>query len=218
MMILKTYKGNEKTVGKQQLSSQIIMSTLRKIDPQFPILREARREILEDLMDITNAREIIGRVCRGSIRVEERTTELPSPFAFNMIMQGYTDLLKIEDRVAFVQRLHERVLQEIGGGAKKKQEALEKPHVLYESLWERQREEERLRQEEIEAYLLKLLEVAVRKTKLQPEFRACLRDMIRGEDREYPQAFLDWLDGFLAGTIPRAWADDLVKFLQASRD
>jgi len=218
MMILKKYKGNEKSVGKQQLSSQIIMSTLKKIDPQFPILKEARREILEDLMDIAHAKQIVEEISKGQITLEEHAGDLPSPFAFNMLMQGYTDLLKIEDRVEFVRRLHKMVLREIGGEKVEKEELLHTPDVMYQHLWDKQMEEARLKQEDEQAYLLKLLDHAARKTKLQPEFREYIQNMIRGEKRTYPPSFNEWLDMFLAGTIPRAWADDLVRFIRRRYD
>jgi len=39
---------------------------------------------------------------------------LPSPFALNLILQGYADLLKIEDKIAFLKRMHQEHLKEIG--------------------------------------------------------------------------------------------------------
>ena len=121
LMILRQYKGHQKSVGRQQISSQLIISAVRRIGNDFPILKEARREILEDHMDILHATEIVRRLRAGDIKVEERTTDLPSPFAFNMVLQGYIDLLKVEDRVAFVRRMHEMVLESIEGtsGAEK---------------------------------------------------------------------------------------------------
>lgn len=113
LMILRQYKGHQKSVGRQQISSQLIISAVRRIGNDFPILKEARREILEDHMDIAHATEIVRRLQSGDIRIEERTTDIPSPFAFNMVLQGYIDLLKVEDRVAFVRRMHEMVLESI---------------------------------------------------------------------------------------------------------
>ena len=36
-----------------------------------------------------------------------------SPFAFNLIMHGYTDILKIEDKIDFLHRMHQNVLAKI---------------------------------------------------------------------------------------------------------
>ena len=47
------------------------------------------------------------------ILVKEIRTSLPSPFAFNIVLQGFTDILKIEDKVEFIRKLHEQVMAKI---------------------------------------------------------------------------------------------------------
>jgi len=113
LMILRTYKGRTKRVGRQQVSSMILISAVRRISPDFSILREARREVLEDLMDVDNAKKVIEGIEKKHIKIEEITTTIPSPFAFNLIAQGITDILKIEDRVEFLRRMHKNVLAKI---------------------------------------------------------------------------------------------------------
>ena len=115
LMILRNYMGHQKRVGKQQVSSMILMSAVRRIDPNFCILKEARREVLEDLMDIDNAAKVIEGIEQKKILVEELRTLLPSPFAFNLVLQGFTDILKIEDKVEFIRRLHQQVMAKIAG-------------------------------------------------------------------------------------------------------
>jgi len=39
---------------------------------------------------------------------------LPSPFALNLITQGKTDIMKIEDRMEFLKRMHNNILVKIG--------------------------------------------------------------------------------------------------------
>jgi len=114
LMILRTYKGRTKRVGRQQVSSMILLSAVKRISPDFSILKEARREVLEDLMDVDNAQKIIEGIEKGKIKIKEITTTIPSPFAFNLIAQGVTDILKIEDRVEFLRRMHKNVLAKIG--------------------------------------------------------------------------------------------------------
>ncbi|MBI2130056.1 ATP-dependent helicase, partial [Candidatus Woesearchaeota archaeon] len=113
LMILRNYKGRQKRVGRQQVSSMILMSALKRISNNFPILKEARREVLEDLMDVRNAKLVIDQINDGKIKVEEITTTVPSPFAFNLIIQGYTDVLKMEDRMEFLKRMHQMVMAKI---------------------------------------------------------------------------------------------------------
>ena len=113
LMILKQYKGKRKNVGRQQVSSMILLSAVKRLDDNFPILKEARREVLEDLMDIKNAKLLIKDIEEGRVKVKEINTETPSPFAFNIISQSYTDILKVEDKIEFLRRMHKKVLQKI---------------------------------------------------------------------------------------------------------
>jgi len=113
LMILRTYKGKQKRVGRQQVGSMILMSALKRIDPDFSILKEAKREVLEDLMDIENTEKIIKGIENKSIKLEEVHTDMPSPFAFNLIVQGYVDILKMEDKIEFLKRMHQNVLAKI---------------------------------------------------------------------------------------------------------
>jgi ATP-dependent Lhr-like helicase len=113
LMILRTYKGQRKSVGKQQMGSKLLLSFIRKFDMEFPILKEARREVLEDLMDVENAEKIVERMRTGKIRIESIETQIPSPFALNMIAQGYMDVLKMEERMEFIRRMHEAILLKI---------------------------------------------------------------------------------------------------------
>ncbi|MEK6819589.1 MAG: ATP-dependent helicase [Nanoarchaeota archaeon] len=107
LMILRNYKGNRKTVGKQQMKSHFLLHAVKKITTEFPILREARREVLQDLMDIENAKLVLEWIKEGKIKTKIVETEVPSPFASNLILQGYSDLIRIEDRHDFLRRMHE---------------------------------------------------------------------------------------------------------------
>src|SRR3990167_8792474 len=80
LMILRNYKGQRKTVGKQQMKSHFLLAAVKKISNEFPILREARREVLEDLMDINGAKQVLHWVEQGKIKWKIRETALPSPF------------------------------------------------------------------------------------------------------------------------------------------
>lgn len=112
-MILRSYKGRTKKVGRQQVSSTILLNSVRQLDENFSILQEARREVLEDLMDIENAVKVIKAIENNDIKVKEVNTTIPSPFAFNIVLQGYTDVLKIEDRIEFLRRMHQKLMAKI---------------------------------------------------------------------------------------------------------
>ncbi len=113
LMILRTYKGRTKRVGRQQVSSMILMNAVKRISPNFSILKEARREVLEDLMDIDNAIKIVEMIEDKRLKIKDFTTTVPSPFAFNIVLQGRLDLLKMQDKIEFLRKMHEYVLSKI---------------------------------------------------------------------------------------------------------
>jgi len=113
LMILRNYKGQRKTVGKQQMKSHFLLAAVKKISNEFPILREARREIFEDLMDIENASQVLRWIEQGKVKVNLIETRLPSPFALNLIIQGHSDLIRIEDKQAFLRRMHQLHIQNL---------------------------------------------------------------------------------------------------------
>jgi len=114
LMILRNYKGRKKRVGRQQVASQILINAVKRISNDFSILKEARREVLEDLMDIDNAGIVLEGIEKKKIKIDEIATNIPSPFAFGLITQGHMDVMKMDDKVEFLRRMHRNVLAKIG--------------------------------------------------------------------------------------------------------
>jgi len=113
LMILRNYKGRTKSVGRQQMSSRLLLSAVKRISNDFPVLKEAKREILEDVMDIENAIKVFEWIEEGQIKIVEKYLDGPSPFSFELITSGYSDLIKMEDKQEFLQRMHQLVLNKI---------------------------------------------------------------------------------------------------------
>ncbi|TKJ16971.1 ATP-dependent helicase [Candidatus Woesearchaeota archaeon B3_Woes] len=160
LMILRNYKGRVKRVGRQQVSSMILMSALKRINPNFSILKEAKREVLEDLMDINNTKYILKEIEAKKIRIEEISTLVPSPFAFGLIAQGYTDIMKIEDKIEFLRRMHNQVLVKLSLKKDIDKNQIENQimdkDVDYNELWENE-QKKKLTKEEEELHELKLM-------------------------------------------------------------
>lgn len=114
LMILRSYKGRSKSVGKQQMHSGFLYTAVKKISNEFPILREARREVFEDLMDLDSAEKVLKWMETGKIKVKVLRTGIVSPFGLSLVMQGRSDLIRMEDRLSFLKRMHELHLKEIG--------------------------------------------------------------------------------------------------------
>jgi ATP-dependent Lhr-like helicase len=125
LMILRNYMGKKKNVGRQQVSSMILMNALKRISNDFSILKETRREVLSDLMDIENTKKVLQGIENKSIRLVEIDTRIPTPFAFNLAVQGYADIMKIEDKHEFLKRMHQNVIAKIGLNKNADKELLE---------------------------------------------------------------------------------------------
>ncbi len=115
LMILRQYKGREKSVGRQQVHSEFLFRAVKQLSNEFPILREARREVFEDLMDVARAREVLKWIESGKLKVKHIRTPIVSPFGVSLVMQGRSDLIKMEDKASFLKRMHELHLKAIEG-------------------------------------------------------------------------------------------------------
>lgn len=114
LMILRNYKGDQKSVGKQQMKSHFLLAACEKIDPEFPIIKETYREIMEDHMDIGHAEDIVDGLRNDDITYKHIDTDVPSPFAHNLVLQGQSDVVMMEDRKERLQQLHKQVMERIG--------------------------------------------------------------------------------------------------------
>ncbi|MFB6209409.1 MAG: ATP-dependent helicase [Candidatus Nanohaloarchaea archaeon] len=120
LMILRNYAGNSKTVGQQQMKGHFLLSTLRnQHGEEFPMIRETYREIMEDAMDIRHTREVRNGIRDGEIEFSEHDSRIPSPFSHNLLLQGSTDVVKMEDRKERLQQLHKQVMEKISHGEEK---------------------------------------------------------------------------------------------------
>ena len=112
-MILRNYKGREVSIGRQQLRSQRVLDWLHEIE-DFPVVKETYNEILNEVMDLRHAREVLEGVENGRIEVKVAGfSNLPSPFAHSVVLAGVSDLVLMEDRSALLRELHKQILRRI---------------------------------------------------------------------------------------------------------
>lgn len=110
-MLLKRYKGKETNLDRRQLNSETLLNVVKGI-PNFPVLKETIREILEDHMDIKSAIEIVSKIKQGEIKVEViGPNSIPSPFAHGIIAKEYADVVLAEEKRELIKKLHERVIE-----------------------------------------------------------------------------------------------------------
>ncbi len=112
-MVLRNYMGREVSIGRQQLRSQRVLDWLHEIE-DFPVIKETYAEILHEVMDLDHAKEVLQGIESGKIAVHETDfSGLPSPFAHNVVLQGVSDLVLMEDRSALLRELHRKVLERV---------------------------------------------------------------------------------------------------------
>ncbi|ADT83510.1 ATP-dependent helicase [Thermococcus barophilus] len=114
LLILRRYMGRKKSLSRQQLNAQTLLRLLKKNYPDFPLLKEVYREIMEDKMDIKNAELFLSWVKEGKIKIVFEQNELPSPFAFNLEIIGASDVVLMEDRRELIKQLHRKIMAMIG--------------------------------------------------------------------------------------------------------
>ncbi|HII61848.1 DEAD/DEAH box helicase [Pyrococcus horikoshii] len=115
LLILRRYMGREKSLSRQQMNAQTLLNFLKKNHPNFPLLKEVYREIMEDKMDIENAELFLKWIKEGKIKVTVREHPYPSPFAFNLEVIGASDVVLMEDRRELIKELHKKIMAIIKG-------------------------------------------------------------------------------------------------------
>jgi ATP-dependent Lhr-like helicase len=113
LMILKRYKGYEKSASEQQVSSEMLLGFADDLE-EFAVLEETYREILEDKLVVGAVSEILRRVREAEIEVTSERVDSPSPLSFGLATLSASDVVLAEDESAVLKEFHERVLESIG--------------------------------------------------------------------------------------------------------
>ena len=65
-------------------------------------------------MDIESAEEVLDRIQNGEIKVRIiKSEDAPSPFSHNIVAQGYSDIVLMEDRRRLLIKLYEAVMKKV---------------------------------------------------------------------------------------------------------
>jgi len=112
LMILKRYKGYEKSASEQQVASEMLLGFAEDV-PEFAVLEETYREILEDSLDVAGIEAAVAAIDDGGLIVERLPLDSPSPRAFGLATLSASDVVLAEDESAALRAFHEHVLSEI---------------------------------------------------------------------------------------------------------
>ena len=115
LMILKRYKGYEKSAAEQQVSAEMLLSFAEDLD-EFAVIEETYREIIEDKLNVAAIEEALAALGRGEVEIVTTELDSPTPRAFGLATLLASDVVLAEDESAVLQEFHERVLESIDGG------------------------------------------------------------------------------------------------------
>ncbi len=113
LMILKRYKGHEKSASQQQVSSEMLLGFAEEL-AEFAVIEETYREIIADKLAVAELETLIGALEKGAITIERQLLESPTPRGFGLATLSASDVVLAEDESAALQAFHEHVIEEIG--------------------------------------------------------------------------------------------------------
>ncbi len=114
LLLLKRYKGTERSAAKQQVASEMLLSFAQDLE-EFAVMEETYRELIEDKLDLTGLRSVLTDVQRGDVTIATHAVESPSPQAFGLATLATSDTVLADDESAVLRQFHDRVLEEIDG-------------------------------------------------------------------------------------------------------
>jgi ATP-dependent Lhr-like helicase len=114
LMILKRYKGYEKSASEQQVSSEMLLGFAEALE-DFAVIEETYREILEDKLNVAGIEDVLGAIQAGDVDVVSTRVDSPSPKAFGLATLMASDVVLAEDESQVLREFHQRVLEDIEG-------------------------------------------------------------------------------------------------------
>jgi ATP dependent helicase, Lhr family len=114
LMILRRYKGSERSAAQQQVSAEMLLSFASGLE-DFAVIEETYREVLDDRLATPRTEAILSSVAAGERRIVHHRVPAPSPMAFGLATLSSSDVIMAEDRAAVLAEFHERVVAAVEG-------------------------------------------------------------------------------------------------------
>jgi len=114
LMILKRYKGYEKSASEQQVSSDMLLGFAEDLE-DFAVIEETYREIMEDKLHVAGIEDVLESLRSGELDVTTTRVTSPSPRAFGLATLMASDVVLAEDESRVLQEFHRRVIEDIEG-------------------------------------------------------------------------------------------------------
>ncbi|WP_337860489.1 ATP-dependent helicase [Ferroplasma sp.] len=114
LMVLRKYKATDIPVARQQLRSDRLLRTLEEMH-NFPVIKEAFNEVKYEVMDVERAAWFVNDIIsKKQYVIRDYSTET-SPFSYNLILSGVSDIVLMEDRSKLLRELRSKLLDKIYG-------------------------------------------------------------------------------------------------------
>ena len=107
LMLVKNFQGRSRFIGAMQMNARRIWTVLERERPEFPLVRETYRTVLDDDLDVPTAQRWLEMVAG---RITLRDVDAPPPFLFKLVAAGTTDSMLLEEKDAFLRRLWEQAV------------------------------------------------------------------------------------------------------------
>ncbi len=111
-MILRHYKGKEKSAREQQVSSEMLLEFARALD-DFVVLAETHRELLEDYFAVGEIERLLNDIATDAVAVDRVTVDSPSPLAFGLATLSASSTVIGGSRNEAIRAYHRHVLDTI---------------------------------------------------------------------------------------------------------
>lgn len=108
-LIVKRLPKREMPSGRMQINSEALLRIIKDTLPNFPMLKEAYKEIMQDAMHVDEAMDYIEKLKKRTIVIT--ASQIPSPFAFGLVALGAKDVVVMEGRREFIRKMHEQLLK-----------------------------------------------------------------------------------------------------------
>jgi ATP-dependent Lhr-like helicase len=109
LLVLRRYPGKLISLKKQQFNSDALYRLINLYYPDFPLLKEAYQEVMEDAIHVDEAVQCLEDIGKRNL-VLLRGRDVPTPFGFSIAALGASDIVIVEDRKEFIRELHKRLV------------------------------------------------------------------------------------------------------------
>jgi len=115
LAVLRMSQGKKRAVWQQDAAARRLEREVGPLD-RFPLMAETARECVEDYLDLTGLRQVLGEMASGQMRIVHADVEVPSPFGHGLLLAGqFGAVTEIErrERRSELLALHREVLKQI---------------------------------------------------------------------------------------------------------